>query len=143
MDRFVPLMVIQVPGAIPGRKLAPFTTPPEAMEEMTGGIANAHAAPTPLLSQGPPKMAVLASADSATEKPCCTPKTPKATSLSPCWAHTSPERVYTNAPPILRLSPGAPTMAVLPSADSATAEPWFSFPTAALPASLPPCWVHR
>jgi hypothetical protein len=33
-------------------------------------------------------------------------------------------------------------MAVLPSADSATETPWAASPTAPLPTSLAPCWLH-
>ena len=41
------------------------------------------------------------------------------TSLLPCWVHTPPLRVNTHAAPARELSPGPPTTAVLPSADSA------------------------
>ena len=66
---------------------------------------------------------------------------PAPTSLPPCCVHTTPERVYTHAAPTL-LSPDAPTRAVLPSADSATAQPWPDGKTAPVPDSLPPCCVH-
>jgi hypothetical protein len=33
-------------------------------------------------------------------------------------------------------------MAVLPSPDSATDQPWFAAPTAPVPTSLLPCWVQ-
>src|SRR5712692_8894068 len=60
-DRFEPRMVIQVPGAMPGRKLAPLTTPPEAMKGPLGMplFTNTHAAPAPSLSPSPPTMTVF------------------------------------------------------------------------------------
>ena len=46
------------------------------------------------LSSGPPTMAVLPSADSATEAPCsAVPTAPVPTSLLPCWVQTPPLRV--------------------------------------------------
>jgi hypothetical protein len=48
----------------------------------------------------------------------------------------------THAAPAFELSVFPPTMAVLPSADSATEEPCWAFPTAPLPTSLLPCWVQ-
>ena len=46
------------------------------------------------LSPGPPTMAVLPSADSATETPCpAFPTAPVPTSLLPCWVQTPPLRV--------------------------------------------------
>src|SRR5262245_51811886 len=88
-------------------------------------------------------MAVLPSADNATEKPCrACPITLAPTSLV-CWLHTPPLRVNTHAAPTSLLSPSPPTMAVLPSSDSATEEPWLTpVPTAPLPTSLFPCWLH-
>src|SRR5262249_27107263 len=71
------------------------------------------------------------------------PAVPVPTSLFPCWLHTPPLRVNTHAAPALLLSPDPPTMAVLPSADSATEVPWKTwFPTAPVPTSLLPCWLH-
>ena len=103
-----------------------------------------HAAPTPRLSPGPPTMAVLPSADSATEVPwsAAGPAAPVPTSLLPCWVQTPLLRVKTHAAPTSELSPGPPTMAVLPSADSATEVPWPAAPTAPVPTSLLPCWVQ-
>src|ERR1039458_4021783 len=76
-DRFTPWIEIQVPGAIPGRKLAPFTTPLEEMEGPVGisVVTNTQAAPElalPLLvlSPTPPTRAVFPSEDNATEPPC-------------------------------------------------------------------------
>src|SRR6516164_2549051 len=88
-------------------------------------------------------MAVLPSADSATDQPCwAPPTTPLPTSLSPCWVQTPPLRVKTHAAPMFELSLGPPTMAVLPSLDTATDQPWLApFPDAPAPAptSLGPC----
>jgi hypothetical protein len=74
-----------------------------------------HAAPVPS-SSTPPTMAVLPSADSATDVPAA----PVPTSLLPCWFQAPPLRVKTHAAPAPELSTKPPTMAVLPSPDSAT-----------------------
>jgi hypothetical protein len=47
------------------------------------------------------------------------------------------------APALLPLSPHPPTMAVLPSPDSATEMPCRAGPTASVPTSLLSCWVQR
>jgi hypothetical protein len=62
---------------------------------------NTHAALTkPPLSEGPPTMAVFASADSATEKPCSARPMVLPTSFWPCCLHTPrAERVNTHAAP--------------------------------------------
>jgi hypothetical protein len=39
-------------------------------------------------------------------------------------------------------TPGTPFRFSLPSADSATCQPWSAFPTAPVPTSLLPCWVQ-
>src|SRR6516165_8493231 len=107
------------------------------------GRTNTQAAPTPRLSEFPPTIAVLS--DSATEAPCWAPPpaAPVPTSLLPCWVHTPPLRVNTHAAPVALLSVCPPTIAVLPSADSAAETPcWTKLPTAPLPTSLLPCWVH-
>ena len=84
-----------------------------------------HAAPMPSCRRGPPTIAVLPSADSATEKPWpAFPTAPVPTSFDPCWVQTPPLRVKTHAAPAFELSSGPPTIAVLPSADSATEKPW-------------------
>src|SRR5262249_34408961 len=102
---------------------------------------NTHTAPgLPLLSVGPPTMAVLPSADTAAEEPCAAFTDPPApTSLGPCLEHTPPLRVNTHAAPAWLLSNGPPTMAVLPSSDTATELPCWAFPTASLATSLGPC----
>src|SRR5664279_1258233 len=89
-------------------------------------------------------MAVLPSAESAMEEPSSTscPTPPVPTSLLPCWLHTPPLRVKTQAAPTFVLSPYPPTMAVLPSEDTATEEPCEAAPTAPVPTSLLPCWLH-
>src|SRR5437588_619561 len=82
---------------------------------------NTHPAPAMLLSAQPPTSAVLPSADSATEIPCCAfPVVPVPMSLPPCWVHVPPLRVNTHTAPAEPLSCGPPTIAVLPSAASAT-----------------------
>src|ERR1017187_8027142 len=91
-------------------------------------------------------MAVLPSADSATEMPCLlyVPTRSVPNSLLPCWLQTPPLRVKTQAAPIVLLSKGPPTMAVLPSADSATEMPWLTpcFASEPVPTSSPPCCFH-
>ena len=83
-----------------------------------------HAAPVSSCRHRPPTMAVLPSADSATERPCpASPTAPVPTSLLPCWVQTPPLRVKTHAAPVPSCRPDPPTMAVLPSADSATEMP--------------------
>ena len=98
----------------------------------------------------PPTMAVLPSADSATDMPWpsgngASPAPPVPTSLLPCCVQTSPLRVNTHAAPVVLLSLGPPTMAVLPSADSATDAPWDHKPppySLVVPTSLSPCCVQ-
>src|SRR6266550_2715749 len=113
---------------------------------------NTHAAPVAprpkganrshRLSPGPPKIAVLPSADNATDVPWrALPTAPVPTSFLPCWLQTPPLRVNTHAPS----APHPPTMAVLPSAESATDIPWprgNAGSPAPLPTSLLPCCVH-
>src|SRR5215475_8450070 len=79
---------------------------------------------------GPPKIAVLPSADSATDMPwLALPIASVPMSFLPCCVQTAPLRVKTHAAPVLLLSDQPPTMAVLPSAESATDIPWRAFPT--------------
>src|SRR6516162_1494858 len=95
------------------------------------------------LSPGPPTMAVLPSADNATDTPWrALPIASVPTSFLPCCVQTPPVRVNTHAAPALPLSDHPPTMAVLPSADNATDMPWRAFPTAPLPTSFLPCCVQ-
>src|SRR6266581_3346961 len=82
-------------------------------------------------------MTMLPSADSATEGAA-----PPSISLLPCCVQTPPLRVNTHAAPVLLLSAHPPTMAVLPSADSATDMPWRALPTAPAPTSFLPCCVQ-
>src|SRR5436190_913846 len=90
-----------------------------------------------------PTMAVLPSADSATETPCAASGlAPVPTSLLPCGVHTPPLRVNTHAAPALELSTGPPTTAVLPSADSVTEKPCAAAPLVLVPTSFGPCWVN-
>src|SRR5262249_52333244 len=104
---------------------------------------NTHAAPAKALSRYPPATAVFPSADSATDHPWAAgPTSPVPTSLAPCWLHTPALRVYTHAAPTSLLSANPPTIAVFPSADSATASPCGAAPTAPVPTSLAPCWLH-
>src|SRR5438132_1286259 len=88
-------------------------------------------------------MAVFPSAESDTEKPCfAMPTAPVPTSFVPCWVHTPPERVYTQPAPATPLSPRPPTMAVVPLPESDADSPWAAVPTAPVPTSFVPCWVH-
>src|SRR5262245_65641372 len=87
-------------------------------------------------------MAVLPSAESATDIPWrAFPTAPVPTSFLPCCVQAPPLRVNTHAPSASQ----PPTMAVLASAESATAIPW---PRdnggwlAPLPTSLLPCCVE-
>src|SRR5262245_16403444 len=99
-------------------------------------------------------MAVLPSADSATDWPCAAPNpaAPLPTSLA-CSPHNPLAVKNTHAAPTVGTpghcgegasSHGPPTMAVLPSAESATEVPCCApnCPTAPVPTSLSPCWLH-
>src|SRR5450830_1504687 len=82
-------------------------------------LVQTHAAPALLLSTYPPTMAVLPSAERDTETPwLAVPTAPEPTSLVPCWVQTPALLVQTHAAPATLLSPGPPTMAVLPSAET-------------------------
>jgi hypothetical protein len=82
---------------------------------------NTQAAPTLLLSAGPPISAVLPSEESATLEPTsAAPISPLQVSFAPCWVQVEPERVNTHAVPTLALSLRPPSSAVLPSEESAT-----------------------
>src|SRR5262245_10097539 len=106
---------------------------------------NTQAAPVLLLSDHPPTMAVLPSADRARDIPrCARPTAPSPTSLPSCVHTPLPFRVNTHA----ASAPQPPTRAVLPSADKATAIPWpggdCDSPTRyeSVPTSLSPCCVQ-
>jgi hypothetical protein len=87
----------------------------------SAGWTKTHTAPVSPLSLSPPTMAVLPLADSATDWPWLAfPTAPVPTSLLACWVQTPPLQVYIHAAPAFELSKGPPTMAVLPSPDSAT-----------------------
>src|SRR3954452_14501362 len=110
-------------------------TPPERV--------NAHAAPTPPLSPGPPIRAVLPSADSATLWPNWpVPVSSLPVSFVPCWVQAPPERVKAHAAPTKPLSVLPPMRAVLPSADRATLQPNSPAPVSPPPVSFVPCWVQ-
>src|SRR5262249_40870169 len=65
------------------------------------------------LSPAPPTMAVLPSADNATDVPWrALPTASPPTSFLPCCVQTPPLRVNTQAAPVLPLSDHPPTMAV-------------------------------
>jgi hypothetical protein len=99
-----------------------------------------HAAPVLELSYGEPKIAVLPSAERATEA-ADAPTAPVPTNSSPCWIHTPLLRVNTHAAAKPELALPPPTIAVLPSAERATEPP--SPPWSGLVViSLSPCWVH-
>src|SRR5262249_17415572 len=103
---------------------------------------NTHAAPVLLLSDQPPTMAVLPSADSATDIPWrAFPTAPVPMSFLPCCVQALPLRVHTHPPPLLP----PPSMAVLPSPETATDFPCpggNAAPPAPLPTSLLPCCVQ-
>src|SRR5262245_36430777 len=121
-----PLMVTLPP---PPRKPVPGLT-----DSTVGFWAKIHAAPTPSWSPLPADSAVLPSAESATGEPCdgISPTQSVPTSLLPCCVQVATGlteepvvlRVNTHAAPMKPLSDVPPTMAVLPSPDSATDEPW-------------------
>src|SRR6266511_473018 len=107
------------------------------------------------LSPGPRTMAVLPSAERATDAPWDHNPPPYSlvvpTSLPPCCLQPPPLRVNTHAAPTgptkgdrsrsALLGPGPPTMAVLPSAERATDMPWLVLPTApTVPTSFGRCW---
>src|SRR5262245_41871605 len=90
-------------------------------------------------------MAVFPSADTATELPWYGwNAAPVPAGLAPGWLHTPPLPVYTHAEPTKSVSSGPTTMAVAPSADTATETPWSApfKPAAPVPTSLGPCWLH-
>src|SRR5450759_5207168 len=63
-------------------------------------LVQTHAAPALPLSEYPPTMAVLPSAETDTETPWpAFPTAPEPTSLAPCWVQTPPLLVQTHAAP--------------------------------------------
>src|ERR1043166_9217715 len=121
----------------PGRGVGSSGTP------VVASRMNTHAAPAPELSKIPHTKAVSPSADSETERPWpAAPAAPVPTSFAPCWLHTPPLRLYTQAAPSPESSRLPPTTAVFPSADSETDSPCSAAPTAPVPTSFAPCWLH-
>src|SRR5215471_2042893 len=141
---------------VPSRATAPMPISLFCCVQIPALRVNTHAAPvaprakganrSPRLSPGPPRMAVLPSADNATDMPWrALPPASGPTSFLPCCVQTPPVRVNTQAAPVLLLSDQPPTRAVLPSADSATDIPWprgNAGSLASLPTSLLPSCVH-
>src|SRR5262245_38962170 len=145
-----PPTITMLPSAESATEGADFPTAPAPTSFLSCCIqtsplrVNTHAAPIVLLSLGPPTMAVLPSPERATDAPWDHKPPPYSlvvpTSLPPCCLQTPPLRVNTHAAPVgptrggrsrsALLGPGPPTMAVLPSADSATDIPWLVLPTA-------------
>src|SRR5262249_30425949 len=104
------------------------------------GLVKTHVAPALTLSEDPPIIAVLPSAERDTEMPpFAIPAAPVPTSSAPCWVQTPPLRVQTHADQTFPLSPNPPTMAVLPSAERDTTMPCSADPTASVPINLDPC----
>src|SRR6058998_2198148 len=107
---------------VPRRPTAPVLTSLFCCVQTPPLRVNTHAAPAAPrpngtdashgLSPGPPMMAVLPSADNATDKPWfARPTAPVPTSLLPSCVQTPPLRVNTQAAPVLPLSDDPPTMA--------------------------------
>src|SRR5712675_1436594 len=107
---------------VPRRPTAPVLTSLFCCVQTPSLRVNAHAAPVAPrpkgadrshgLSPGPPKIAVLPSADNATDMPWrALPTALVPTSFLPCCVQTPPLRVNTHAASV----PHPPTMAVLPS----------------------------
>src|SRR5262245_40641998 len=137
---------------VPRRPTAPVLTSLFCCVQTPPLRVNTHAAPAAprpkgacrshRLSPGPPTIAVFPSEDNATDVPWrALPTASLPTSFLPCCVQTPPLRVNTQAAPVLLLSDHPPTMAVLPSADSATDIPRCARPTAPSPTSFPSC-VH-
>src|SRR5450759_5272382 len=110
--------------------MAPEPTSLGPWVQRTPLLVQTHAAPAPAFAAIPPMMAVLPSVERDTEEPCeAFPNSPEATSLLPCGLQTTPVLVQTHAAPAPLLSPYPPTMAVLPSPERDTDEPWKEVPT--------------
>src|SRR5207249_5017877 len=90
-------------------------------DQLPSERTNTHAAPTLELSTGPPMSAVLPSEETETRNPKrALPTSSAPVSLGPCCDQLPSERTNTHAAPTPPLSPGPPTTAVFPSAESAT-----------------------
>src|SRR5689334_10379605 len=120
-------------------------SPPEPISRSPNGLHTppvrviVNAAPAP----GAPTRAVLPSPATDTDDPYWIgPAELPLVSFAPCCDHAPPLRVYIHTAPAEALSSGPPTSAVLPSADSATDCPSCPAPTAPVPTSFEPCWVH-
>src|SRR5262245_7353036 len=135
---------------VPRRPTAPVLTSLFCCVQTPPLRVNTHAAPVAprpkgacrshRLSPGPPTIAVFPSEDNATDVPWrALPTASLPTSFLPCCVQTPPLRVNTHAAPVLLLSDHPPTMAVLPSAESATDMPWRSIPPAPVPTWFLPC----
>src|SRR5579864_2278926 len=84
-----------------------------------------------------PTSAVLPSPEIATDRPNCSAAS---FCVSSCCCDQAPlDRVKTHAAPVKSLSASPPTIAVLPSEESATDRPCPEPPTAPVPRSLGPC----
>src|SRR5262249_21141587 len=132
---------------VPRRPTAPGLTSLFCCVQTPPLRVNTHAAPAAPrpngtdrshgVSPGPPTKAVFPPADKATDMlGRALPIASLPTSFLPCCAQIPPLRVNAHAAPVLLLSDQPPTMAVLPSADSATDIPWRAFPTAPVPMSF-------
>src|SRR5664280_256843 len=111
-SRLDPLIVTIVPPL--ARPFLGLRAPTMGLEPKT------HAAPIMWLSLRAPTSAVWALRDSATLSPKKLPPLCRASSFSGSPAHSPSERLNSHAAPRVPPSLGAPTSAVLPSADSAT-----------------------
>ena len=134
VPRFVPEMVTRVP-----------TGPDDGVNDVIAGGAGikTQAAPALPLSPYPPTIAVVPSAERETELPCIALLVaPLPTSLLPCWVQVPAFREKTHAAPALLLSKIPDKIAVFPSAERETDQPWPELPVPPVPANLLPCCVH-
>jgi hypothetical protein len=136
----------EVPCAAAPIASLPVSLPPCCVHPESSRV-KIHAAPVDALSAAPPTMAVRPSAEIATDLPCrwLLPAPPVPTSFA-SLIHVLPLRTKIQAAPIasrdVALSLEPPTMAVLPSAERATEEPWPALPIAYRPTSFEPCWFQ-
>src|SRR4030042_1235943 len=87
-------------------------------------------------------MAVLPSAEIATDHPWWANTASVPASLLPCCDHTPPLRVNTHAALVWDQKPGPPALPVFPSAEIATEVPCPATLTAPVPTSLLPSCAH-